>query len=259
MKRESMSFSRLVGGSALLLAILGAATAAAAPGPGKGATTASPARTAKTAKAARAGTVTGHILFQGKPPARARLVRDTDPVCARTPRLDEAVVVTAGKLRDVHVRIKTGTAGTHSAPAAPVIVNQSECMYTPRVVGLMEGQALHIGNGDPTYHNVRGTKHERTEWNLGQPPRAPAIVRESPGKAGEVVTLRCDVHPWMRAYAVITDHPYFDVTGEDGAFALRQVPPGSYTIEAWHPTLGLKSATITVRKGKTANVDMVFP
>jgi hypothetical protein len=98
-----------------------------------------------------------------------------------------------------------------------------------------------------------------TEWNLGQPAQAPAIVRESLGKAGEVVTLRCDVHPWMRAYAVVTDHPYFDVTGEDGAFTLKKVPPGRYTVEAWHPKLGLKSTTVTVRKGQTAALDIVFP
>lgn len=220
---------------------------------------ASPAAAGPAKSKAKAGTVTGTVTFRGEPPKRAPLERGADPVCARTPRLDEEVVVTGGKLRDVHVRIEVGTAGKHPAPATPAVVDQRACMYTPRVVGVMAGQKLTIRNGDPTYHNVRGTKHEHTAWNLGQPAQAPAIVREDLGKPGEVVTLRCDVHPWMRAFAVITDHPYFDVTGEDGAFTLKDVPPGRYTLEAWHPKLGLKSTTITVRKGRTETVDIAFP
>jgi plastocyanin len=204
------------------------------------------------------GRIAGVVEFKGKPPARAALRRDTDPVCARTPRLSEDVVVSEGKLADVHVRIKVGTAGKHAAPARPAEVNQLECMYTPRVVGIVEGQSVAIKNSDPTYHNVRGAKAKRTVWNLGQPPSAPAIVRKDLGKAGEVVSLHCDVHPWMRAYAVITDHPYFSVTAADGAFAIDKVPPGTYTLEAWHPELGLKSATVTVHKGKTARATFRF-
>lgn len=252
MKRETILLcSSLLAGCAALLA-LGSGPAAARPAPAKAAAKA-------PAKATAGGKVTGTITFQGKAPARKPLDRNTDPVCARTPRLGEDVVVTGGKLRDVHVRIASGTAGKHAAHAAPVVVSQLECMYTPRVVGVQEGQKLVVRNGDPTYHNVRGTKHEHTEWNLGQPPSAPDIVRESLGKAGEVVTLRCDVHPWMRAYAVVTDHPYFDVTGDDGSFTLDGVPPGRYTIEAWHPTLGSKRTEVTVHEGETANVALAFP
>lgn len=200
------------------------------------------------------GIITGVVELEGKPPKRAQLKRDSDPVCAKSPRLSEDVVVTDGKLRDVHVRIRVGTAGTHKAPADPALVNQLECMYEPRVVGVMEGQGVTIQNSDPTYHNVRGAKGKRTVWNLGQPARTPAIVRKDLGKAGEVVSLHCDIHPWMRAYAVITDHPYFQVTGADGSFSISDVPAGTYVLEAWHPDLGLKSSKVKVRKGKTARV-----
>lgn len=220
----------------------------------------SPWQVAGTAVAgAGSGTISGTVTYKGKPPARQALDRGTDPVCASKPTLSEKIVVTGGKLRDVHVGIAAGAAGKHAAPGAPVMVDQLECMYRPRVVGVMQGQKLAVRNSDPTYHNVRGTKHEHTEWNLGQPASAPDIVREALGKPGEVVTLRCDIHPWMRAYAVITDHPFFDVTGDDGAFTVKNVPPGRYTLEAWHPELGRKKVEVVVEAGKTAQASFAFP
>jgi hypothetical protein len=89
-------------------------------------------------------------------------------------------------------------------------------------------------------------------WNLSHPAQAPALIRDNLGKAGDVVSLHCDVHPWMRAYAVITDHPYFAVTGSDGSFTIADVPPGTYTLEAWHPELGLRATEVTVRPGAEA-------
>ena len=195
--------------------------------------------------------ISGVVLLVGDAPVRKPLDRESDPVCARIPRLDESVVVTDGKLRDVHVRLRVGTAGKHAAPSTPAVIQQSECMYTPRVIGIVEGQSVAIENGDPTYHNVRGTKGKRTAWNLGQPARAPAIVRKNPGKAGEVVSLHCDIHRWMQAYIVVTDHPYFAVTGDDGRFTITGVLAGTYTLEAWHPELGLRQAQVTIKAGKS--------
>lgn len=231
--------------SARLLAALALCAAAASPA------AAQPAKPAT-------GTIAGVVSWKGEPPARPALDRKTDPVCAKTPRLAEDVVVEAGKLRDVHVRLKNGSAGSHAAPETAVAIVQSECMYSPRVVGLVAGQKLEIVNADPTFHNVRGNLGARILWNLGQAASAPALTRADVGKAGEVVSLHCDVHPWMAAWAVITDHPYFDVTGSDGAFELRDVPVGTYTLEAWHPTLGLRTAKVKVKKGKTARASFTF-
>ena len=215
-------------------------------------------RRGNAAAAAKTGSIIGEVELAGKPPVPARIDKSPDPVCARTGRHDESVVVSDGKLRDVHVRIAVGTAGKHSPPEIPAVINQLDCMYVPRVIGAMEGQKIAIENSDPTYHNVRGSRGKRTLWNVGQPARAPAIVREDAGKAGEVATLHCDVHPWMRAYAVITDHPYFAVTGDDGAFTIADVPAGTYTLEAWHPELGLKSTSITVRAGHVSKARFRF-
>ncbi|HVK78475.1 MAG TPA: DUF2012 domain-containing protein [Kofleriaceae bacterium] len=204
------------------------------------------------------GTIAGAVSWKGAPPPRPELDRSTDPVCAKIKRLGEDVVVEAGKLRDVHVRLANGSAGTHAAPATPVVVVQSECMYGPRVVGLVAGQALEIRNADATFHNVRGNLGTKILWNLGQAAQQPAITRKDLGAAGDVVSLHCDVHPWMAGWAVITDHPYFAVTGADGAFVLKDVPVGTYTLEAWHPTLGLKTAKVKVTRGKTAKATFTF-
>jgi plastocyanin len=204
------------------------------------------------------GIVTGTVTWTGPTPDRRPIDRSTDPVCAGIKRNGEDVVVEAGKLRDVHVRLKNGSAGRHTPPAAPAVVVQSECMYGPRVVGIVAGQTVEIRNADPTFHNVRGNLGRKILWNLGQPATQPPITRTNLGSAGDVVSLHCDVHPWMAGWIAITDHPYFAVTASDGAFALKNVPVGSHTLEAWHPTLGVKTAQVSVRPGKTAKATFAF-
>ena len=205
-----------------------------------------------------AGSITGTVMFKGTPPKRLPLDRTSDPVCADTVRLDEDIVVEGGKLRDVHVRIKIGTAGTAPAPTTSAVITQSDCMYTPRVVGVVAGQKLEIRNGDPTFHNVRGTLGKQILWNLAHLADAPPHVRSDLGKPGDVVALHCDVHPWMAAWVVVSDHPYFAVTGADGTFKLDGVPAGIYTLEAWHPTLGLKTTKVKVQKGKPVKATFSF-
>ncbi|MEJ7603086.1 MAG: hypothetical protein WKG01_34685 [Kofleriaceae bacterium] len=214
---------------------------------------------AQPKKAAGAGAVRGMILFEGEPPERKPLRRDTDPYCAKTAKLAEDVVVTNGKLKDVLVRIKNGTARKHAAPAAPVVIDQRDCMYSPRVVGLVAGQKLQVRNSDGTFHNVRGTVRGKLLWNKAHPAKDPDLALDiSPSgdakTAEDVVDLVCDVHPWMHAYAVVQDHPFFAVTGETGAFEIKGLVPGSYVLEAWHPTLGARTLKIKIGTGAKAVV-----
>lgn len=204
------------------------------------------------------GTIAGVVSWKGDAPTPRPIDRSSDPICGKTARTAEDVVVERGKLRDVLVRITVGGAAAATAPDAPAVIVQSECMYTPRVIGIVAGQKVVVSNADATFHNVRGNLGAKVLWNLGQPAATPAIERTNLGQAGEVVALHCDVHPWMAAWIAITDHGFFAVTGPDGAFTLAGVPPGTYTVEAWHPTLGTKTARVKVKKGKTAKAGFAF-
>lgn len=207
------------------------------------------------------GTIEGTVGWKGKAPDRKPIDRGSDPVCDKTWKASEDVIVEGGKVKDVLVRITVGGVPTATAPAVvppPAVITQHECMYAPRVVGIVLGQAVEVRNADATFHNVRGNLGAKVLWNLGQPAAAPAIERTDIGKPGDVVALKCDVHPWMSSWIAVSDHPFFTVTGADGAFLLRDVPPGTYTVEAWHPTLGVKTTKVKVKKGKAARAKFTF-
>jgi hypothetical protein len=207
---------------------------------------------------AYAGSVKGTVLYEGEPPAQETLKRDSDPKCSKT-KTDEAVVVSKGKLRGVVVRIKNGTAGKHTAPAATAFLDQKDCMYTPRVVGIVAGQKLLVRNSDNTFHNVWGQVANKDVFNKPQGPKAADLTLDaSAAKADDVVELKCGVHGWMHAYVVVQDHPFFAVTTSDGKFEIKGLPQGKYTLEAWHPTLGTKSMQIEIGKNKRADVTARF-
>lgn len=207
---------------------------------------------------ATAGSVKGTVLFEGEPPTQPVLERKSDPKCSKG-RQDEAIVVTKGKLRDVMVRVKNGSTGTHPPPATPATLDQQDCMYAPRVIGLVAGQQLALRNSDNTFHNVHGTVTGKDVFNKPMPAKAADLgVDPSAAHADDVVALRCDVHPWMKAYAVVNDSPFFAVTGPDGSFEIKDLPIGDYTLEAWHPVLGTKTIKISIGKAKRGDVTARF-
>ena len=194
----------------------------------------------------RTGTIAGVVTYSGTA---------KDAFCAKHPSKDESLVVKGGKVAGVHVGIKNGQAGSHSAPSSPVVVTQKGCVYQPRMNGIMGGQKLEVRNGDKTMHNVHAFVGRETWFNRGQKPASPAIVEQG-SDAGSVMELKCDVHPWMRAYAVVTDHPFFDVTNSGGSFTIKNVPEGTYTLIGWHPELKKKRKKITVTAGQTTTVEL---
>jgi len=200
-----------------------------------------------------AGKITGTVIFEGVPPVRKDLKRDTDPYCAKNPALADDVIVTKGKLKDVFVRLKNVPAGRITAPPAPVI-DQRDCTYSPRVIGVAPGAKIAVRNSDGTFHNVNGSVSGKLLWNKPMAAKDPDLALDAGARPGEVIDVVCNVHPWMRAYAVVVDHPYFGVTGEDGTFTIGNLPAGAYTLEAWHPKLGTRTLDIKIGTGAKAIV-----
>ncbi|HSR97515.1 MAG TPA: carboxypeptidase regulatory-like domain-containing protein [Kofleriaceae bacterium] len=213
------------------------------------------AAAAAPVRAQPTGSVKGTVIFEGEPPERQKLRRETDPLCAKIERLSEDVVVTNGKLKDVLVRVKNGALlpAAKAAPA-PVVIDQKDCMYAPRVVGVVAGQKIAVRNSDPAFHNVHGAIAGKLLWNKPASPKDPDLVLETSTQPGDVIDVTCDVHPWMHAYAVVQAHAAFAVTDERGAFEIRGLPPGSYTLEAWHPVLGTRTLDVKIGGGAKAAV-----
>jgi plastocyanin len=232
----------------LLVAIVGLAACqkqASEPAPSAAAPAAAPAA-GQAPGATGSGTITGVVKLGGTPPAMELTKRQADPFCAKTPMKEEDVIVgPGGGLKNVIVRLTTGVTGSYAAPTTPAVVDQNACMYRPRVQGIVVGQPLQIKNSDQTLHNIHGYKGASTLFNKAEIPGLPPMTQQLTD-ADQIVKLKCDVHPWMTAFVLVSSHPFFAVTGEDGSFKITGVPAGSYTVEAWHERYGAKTAQVTV-------------
>jgi plastocyanin len=204
------------------------------------------------------GTIAGTVKLVGTPPEMQMTKRQADPYCAKTPVKEEEVVVgPGGVLKNVIVRVTKGVTGHYDPPATSATVDQSACMYRPRVQGIVLGQPVQIKNSDQTLHNIHGYKGASTMFNQAEIPGQPPMIKMFP-EADQIVKLKCDVHPWMTGFVLVSSHPFFAVTGDDGTFKISGLPAGSYTVEAWHERYGAKTAEITVAADKPAEAAFQF-
>ena len=207
-----------------------------------------------------AGNVTGSIMFEGDAAAAETIRMNSDPVCLNEATATETeyyVVGDGGGLGNVFVYVKSGLTGSFPPASDTIILDQSGCRYTPHVFGIQVGQTLQVVNSDPTLHNIHATPANNAEFNTGQPIQGMTFDREF-DNVEIMVPFKCDVHGWMNAYVGVLDHPFFAVSGGDGAFDISGLPPGTYEIEAWHEELGTQTESVTVAEGGTAEVSFTF-
>jgi plastocyanin len=216
----------------------------------------------KTVDQATAGSVTGSVTLDGKAPAAKPINMSAEPYCQKahsTPVVPPEVVVgEKGQLANVVIFVKDGLGDyVFQTSAASVVLNQQGCMYDPHVIALMAGQTLSVKNSDQTTHNIHPMPKDNRDWNKSQAPGA-AAIDDSFARAELAIPVKCNVHPWMKSYIFVFKHPYYAVTGKDGKFELKGLPPGTYTIEAWQEKYGTADQTVTIGAKESKPVTFTF-
>jgi len=200
--------------------------------------------TAKTFKPkGNEGTISGKVSYNGAAPEAKKIDTSADAACtAKSPNLtSEEWVVKDGKVANSFVYIKDGTLADGSkvgdwsfeSSKTPVTLDQNGCHYKPHVLGVMVKQEITITNSDATTHNIHFTPKNNPDWNQQQANGAAALKHQL-NVAEVLVPVKCNQHPWMKAYIGVLKHPFFAVSGDDGSFTIKGVPPGKYSVIAWH-------------------------
>lgn len=212
---------------------------------------------------ATAGTITATVKFEGAVPPAKMMRLDGDPKCVTengaSERADESLVVGRNQaLQNVFVYVKDGLgAFGFPVPTELVVLDQDQCRYSPRVLGVRVGQPLSIHNSDPLLHNIRANGTINQGFNMSTPIEGMSFERTFATKE-IMVPFKCDVHAWMQAYVGVLDHPYFGTTSPEGTVVLANLPPGTYTLEAWHETLGTRTEQVTVGAKEAKDVAFTF-
>jgi hypothetical protein len=209
-----------------------------------------------------AGSISGTVKLDGPPPTFKPIDMSAEAACVQANPLPVVppVVVTGphGALANVVVYVKSGLgAYRFDIPAQPVVLDQKGCMYDPRVLAVMTGQPYEVHNEDQTIHNVHPMPRVNRPWNKSEPIGEPPIEANFT-KPELAIPIACNIHPWMRAYMFVFAHPYFAITPKTGAFTLKGIPPGTYTIEAWQERFGTEDQTVTLGPQESKNLDFVF-
>lgn len=204
--------------------------------------------------------ITGHVYFHGDIPARREIANPSAPMDEHDQVHDQSIVINDdGTLRNVVVSISRGLreGEPFPSPADSVVLSQRNCMFQPHVVAAMIGQEILVKNNDPMLHSVHAMDAEETPaFNFAQPADGQRML--SPFQAVKTFKVKCDIHPWMTAWVRVFNHPYFDVTHEDGMFSIKDLPPGNYTIKAWHEVFGVQEKEVVVTGGEPTVIDFTF-
>ena len=208
-----------------------------------------------------AATIAGLVKFQAAPPKMPNLQMGADPYCASqhpTPAADEEVVVgPAGELANVIVYVKNPPAGNFPVPG-PTVIDQVGCKYVPHVKVAQVGQPIQIKNSDATLHNVHAMPEINDGFNEGQPVQGMVSTKKFNKAEVTPFRIKCDVHGWMKSWMAVLPHPFHGVSGMNGSFNIANLPPGTYTLVAWHEKYGQQEQAVTVGAKEQKQVTFTF-
>jgi plastocyanin len=249
--------------SFIALAALGAGALTLACGGSSGGEEAAPATAAapiaNPVDPATAGALKGSITLDGTPPAAQTINRRSDPYCEQQGEAKtQNYIIDNNGLENVFIYVKDGLGNMKfPVPTTAVVLDQKGCIYAPRVFGIQAGQPLEILNSDETLHNIHALPMNNREFNRGQALKG--LKHTHVFTTPEVmVPFKCDVHNWMNAWVGVVSHPFHAVSGSGGAFEIAGLPPGTYTIEAWHEKLGAQTQMVTIGAKEAKELTFTF-
>jgi plastocyanin len=201
--------------------------------------------------------VSGTVKLDGAGPKAAKIDMSQDPACKGT-NTAETIVADNGNLANVFVYVKDGLGNrTFDVPTTAATIDQQGCKYHPHILGVMAGQNIDIKNDDQTTHNIHPTPAANREWNESQPPAA-APIEKSFAREEIMLPVKCNQHPWMRMYINVVKSPFFAVTGPDGKYEIKGLPPGDYTLAFVQEKLGEQDQKVTLAAKDSKTVDQSF-
>jgi plastocyanin len=217
-----------------------------------------------TIDASTAGMISGVVSLKGQPPKMKPLDMTADPGCPTGPQPAEVVVANGGKpanggkLANVFIYVKEGLPrGNFAVPTEPITLDQKGCRYSPHMLGIMAGQSLKITNTDTADHNIHDMPSNNAAFNESQMPTDKPVTKKF-SNPEMMIPVQCNQHPWMRAYINVMSHPYFAVSGPDGSFEIKNLPPGEYTIAAVHEKFGEQTLKVKVGAKETVKAAFVY-
>jgi hypothetical protein len=205
------------------------------------------------------GEIKGKVTYEGTLPKSRPLSMVNEPTCAKhytTPVFPENVVAGPNNsLSNVVVYISAG-GEEGPAPAQPAMLKQRGCRYIPHVLAMETNQEIWVQNDDSVTHTVHPMARINSELNRSQPPGTPPMVIKY--DKPEIIRVKCELHPWMRGVFVVLKSSHYSVSDEGGSFTLPDLPPGKYTVKAWHEQFGEQSQVVSVGDGETKELNFVF-
>jgi hypothetical protein len=220
-----------------------------------------PSLASKIAAQRDAGVIAGFVVYQGTPPKPKTINFGAEKVCGELnrdrPALYETLVVNPnGTIKGALVAIRGKVPGNYPPPKEPVVVDQIACTFVPHTVAMILGQEIEFRNSDPVSHNIRGTPTRNTIFNSLFATKS--VVKSKLEMAEIGIPLKCDIHFWMSGYLHVLPHPFFAITGDEGSFVISGVPPGSYTLLAWHESFKMQTQAITISAGEVKELEFTW-